>query len=260
MLKVRGSASYKTSFPNLQAYTNTESAEIDETKNDSNLEKLKPEKSFNSNVGAEIALFDNSVTLGCDYFFSSYTDRLVRFYQTKKDDYIYRNMDSSYLQGTETTLRWDVWDILDIADFSFGFTHTYIYARNLTKMKLSTINKGRYFEKLPEHKFTVDFRLFFTKTKTSFFVFGYYEYGQIQYATKYRPEARDEYTFTTDCWTAQKLNDPLMIDIKISQKVFTGYGDYEAYLMCKNVMDDYLPDPFHPGPGRTFYLGLKASY
>jgi hypothetical protein len=79
---------------------------------------------------------------------------------------------------------------------------------------------------------------------------------------KYRPETNPalRYTFTTDCFYPQKLNDPLMIDIIVSLKVLTGYGDYEAYLMCKNVMDDYLADPFNPGPGRTFYLGLKASY
>ncbi|MCL1912082.1 MAG: TonB-dependent receptor, partial [Leptospirales bacterium] len=260
-LKLRGSASYKTSFPSLQAYANTVSAEsIPETRDDSSYEELKPEKSINGNAGVELAFFDHSFILGCDYFISSYHDRLVRFFQTKKDDYIYRNMDASYMQGSETTLKWDVWDIFDAADISLGLTHTYIYARNLTKMRISTINKGVYFERLPEHKFTLDFRMQINKTKTNFFVFGYYEYGQIQYAMKYRPDAVHPYTFTTKCWTPVRLNDPLMIDVKISQKIFTSYGDFEAYLMCKNIMDDYLADPFNPGPGRMFYAGLKAGW
>ena len=93
------------------------------------------------------------------------------------------------------------------------------------------------------------------KTKTSLFIFGYYEYGQIQYAVKYKPTG----DFTTDCWTPVKLNDPLMIDVKISQKVYSSYGEYEIYIMCKNIMDDYLADPFNPGPGRIFYAGLKAG-
>jgi hypothetical protein len=167
-------------------------------------------------------------------------------------------MDFSYLHGTETVFKWDLWDVLDAIDISLGLTHTYIYARNLTKMRLSNINKGVYFERLPEHKFTLDFRMSIYKTKTCLFVFGYYEYGQIQYATKYNPIGLN--TFTTDCWTQVTLNDPMMIDIKISQKIYTLYGDYEIYIMCKNIMDDYLADPFNPGPGRIFYAGLKAGW
>ena len=260
--KLRGSASQKISFPTLQAYANTGSAELAETVDDSKYEKLKPEKSVNGNVGVEKSFFDNKFTIGCDYFYSMYYDRLVRYYQTKKDDYIYRNMDFSYLQGTETTFNWDIWDIANIADVSFGITHTYLRARNLTKMRLSSINKGRYFEKLPEQKFTVDLKVYFTKTYTSIFIFGYYEYNQIQYAMKYRPETNPAMItrFTTDCFEPVRLNDPLMIDAKISQKVFTGYGDLEVYLLCKNIFDDYLADPFNPGPGRTFYAGLKAEW
>lgn len=262
MLQLRSSASYKTSFPTLQAYTSTESSQLSETKDDSKYEKLKPEKSINGNIGAELSFFYGKLTLGCDYFFSVYYDRLVRFYETKQDDYVYRNMDSSYVQGTETTFNWEIWDIKDVADISFGFTHTYLYARNLTKMKLSTINKGRYFEKLPEHKFTIDMKVYFTKTYTSLFIFGYYEYNQIQYTMKYRPESNPatEGVFTTDCFKPVMLNDPLMIDAKISQKIFTGYGDFEIYLLCKNIFDDYLADPFNPGPGRTWYAGLKAEW
>jgi outer membrane receptor protein involved in Fe transport len=241
----------------LQAYASTESsARVGESPDDTSYEKLKPEKSVNGNAGIELALFDHSLTVGCDYFFSSYQDRLVRFYETRQDDYVYRNMDLSYLHGAETVLKWNAWDVFYATDISLGLTHTYIYARNLTKMRLSNINKGVYFERLPEHKFTLDFKMSNYKTKTSLFVFGYYEYGQIQYASKYIPSGG----FTTDCWTPVKLNDPLMIDIKISQKIFTNYGDYEAYIMCKNIMDNYLADPFNPGPGRIFYAGLKASW
>ena len=257
-LQLRGSASYKTSFPSLQAYASTESSSnVGESLNDKSYEKLKPEKSVNGNAGVELAFFDRSLTLGCDYFLSSYQDRLIRFYESRRDNYVYRNMDFSYLQGSETTFKWDVWDVFDAIDVSLGLTHTYIYARNLTKMQLSNVNKGVYFERLPEHKFTIDLRLNVNKTKTSLFVFGYYEYGQIQYALKYSPYGQG---FTTDCWEPVKLNDPLMIDVKISQKIFTSYGDYEVYVMCKNIMDDYLADPFNPGPGRTFYAGLKAGW
>jgi hypothetical protein len=256
--KLRGSASYKTAFPTLQAYRSTWSFFQETADPGSYYQKLKSEKSINGNLGAEISFFDKQFTLGCDYFFSMYFDKMVRYYQTKIDDYVYRNMDFSALHGAETTLNWAPYDLFNFADISIGFTHTYIYARNLTKVHYSTINRGKYFEKLPEHKFTLDFKLYF-KSDTSVFIFGYFEYNQIQYAMRSRPESdpAQRYKFTTDCFAPVKLNNPLMLDAKISQKFLY---HYEVYLLCKNIFDDYLPDPFNPGPGRTFYLGLKANY
>lgn len=42
-----------------------------------------------------------------------------------------------------------------------------------------------------------------------------------------------------------------MFNIKLSQKIMERY---DVYVMCKNVLDDYNPDPFNPGPGRMFYF------
>ena len=266
-LSLRASASYKTAFPSLQAYNNTYDW-VQKNSATYNEVKLTPERSLNGNIGVEISFFEKQFTIGCDYFYSYYFDKLVRYYQAHMEEYVYRNMDFSYIQGAETTFNWSLGDVLNAVDLSLSFTHTYLHARNLSKVRFSAINKGRYIEHLPEHKFTVDFKAWFYKTNTSIFIFGYYEYNQIQYAMKYRPEgvyanpinpelSEPNWHFTTDCFEPVRLNNPLMIDVKISQKVLR---NYEVYLLCKNIFDDYRPDPFNPGPGRMFYAGLKAEW
>jgi hypothetical protein len=62
--------------------------------------------------------------------------------------------------------------------------------------------------------------------------------------------------YTRDFYTTAKLHNPLMVNIKVSQKVME---NFELYVMCKNVFDDYNADPFSPGPGRMFYFGGNAK-
>lgn len=135
-----------------------------------------------------------------------------------------------------------------------GLTYTYIHSKNEADVDNSFINKGKRFEYLPVHKFTFDFRAHF-KTDTSLVLFGYFEYDQIQYVMKSVPKTADE--FSTSYYKAERLHDPLMIDVKLSQKFL---NHYEVYIMCRNILDDYLADPFNPGPGRTWYTGAKASF
>ena len=52
------------------------------------------------------------------------------------------------------------------------------------------------------------------------------------------------------------LHDPLKLNVKISQKFLK---NYEVYVKCDNVLDDYNADPFNPGPGRMFYFGANAK-
>jgi len=48
-----------------------------------------------------------------------------------------------------------------------------------------------------------------------------------------------------------------MFNVKVSQKIME---NYEVYVMCKNIFDDYNADPFNPGPGRMFYFGGGAKF
>jgi iron complex outermembrane recepter protein len=253
-LKLKAAASQKTSFPTLQAYSKTVSPYQASSDLGSTDVKIKPEKMLNANLGFELSFFDKQLTWGSDYFYSKYDDKITRIYITKSDDYIYRNIDSAVIHGVETTANLSLFNVFDIADVSVSSTYTYMFSRNQSNVDDSFINKGDKFEKLPEHKFTFDLRTHF-KTDTSLIIFGNFEFNQIQYAMSSCPVTNAP--FSTIYFYAQRLHDPLKIDIKLSQKI---YDNYEAYIMCKNVLDDYNADPFNPGPGRMYYAGIKASF
>lgn len=267
LIEARASISYKTSFPTLQAYSRVESnKDFEGTINTDT--KIKPEKSLNGNIGGELSFLGGSLTVSLDWFYSYYQDKIIRFFQTRINDYVYRNVSGAYLTGTETAIAYHVYDLFNMLDLSAGVTHTLCVSRNLARVHNSNINKGKYFEYQPVHKFTVDFRAMLPKWGTGLFIFGYLEYDQIYYTMKYNaaasplgasdPELR---RWRTDCFKPTQLNNPLMIDVKLSQK-FRFLEDYEveAYIMCKNIFDDYLADPFNPGPGRTWCFGAKANW
>jgi iron complex outermembrane receptor protein len=253
-LKLKAAASRKTSFPTLQIYSQTESPYRASADPESRNVKIKPEKMLNANLGFELSFFDGQLMWGADYFYSKYDDKLTRVYVTKIDDYIYRNIDSAVIHGAETTLNMSLMDVFDVADISFSSTYTYIYSRNQADIDDSFVNKGDQFEHLPEHKLTFDFRTHF-RTGTSLIIFGNLELNQIQYAMASRPSTTAD--FSTSYFYAQQLHNPFKIDVKLSQKI---YKHFEAYIMCRNILNDYDADPFNPGSGRTWYTGLKASF
>lgn len=253
-LKLRASGSMKTSFPTLAAYTKTLSPYQESSDLGSADVKIKPEKTVNANSGFELSFFDKRLVFSSDYFFSRYYDKITKIYITKSDDYIYRNLDSALVHGVETILKSNIHDVFDTADLELTLTHTFLFTRNLVDADDSFVNKGDKIEKTPEHKFTFDFRTHF-RTDTSLIIFGYYEYNQIQYTMRSRPATTDE--FSTSYFRAEKLHNPLMLDVKVSQKFLS---HYEVYVMCKNVLDDYAADPFNPGPGRQYCVGAKASF
>ena len=254
LLKLKAAASRKTSFPTLQAYSRTLSPYQTSSDLGSRDVNIQPEKLINVDLGFELSLFNKQLIFGADYFYSDYKDKITKIYITKIDDYIFRNIDSAVIHGLEVTMNLSFMDVLDIADVSFSPSYTYIYARNQANVEDSFINKGEEFEKFPEHKITFDFRTYF-KTGTNLVIFGYFEFNQIQYAMASVPKTTDP--FSTSYFYEQELHNPVAIDIKLSQKI---YKHYEAYIMCKNILDDYNADPFNPGPGRMWYAGVRASF
>jgi outer membrane receptor protein involved in Fe transport len=254
LLKLRASGSMKTSFPSLQAYSRIRSPYQETGDSATKVKKLKPETSYNGNTGFELLFLDKKLKWGVDYFYSRYEDKITRIFIAKAGDYIYRNVDAAIMHGMESTLMLNLKDVLGIADIDLSLTYTYIFAENQTNIDSSDVNKGEKIEKLPEHKFTFDFRTHF-KTKTSLIIFGYMEYNQIMYAMRAIPATTDE--FSRSYFHAQKIHNPLMIDVKVSQKI---YYNYEVYVMCRNILDDYAADPLNPGPGRMWYGGTKVRF
>lgn len=253
-LTLRASASRKTSFPTLRAYSKTLSPYQDNSELGSRDVQIKPERIINANAGARISLFDGGLILGGDYFFSAYDDKITSVYITKSDDYIYRNIDSATTHGTELSCDFYLSDLFKVADVSVLSTYTYTFSRNEADVDDSFVNKGDRFENQPWHKFTLDLRTQF-KTGTSLNIFGNMEINQIQYVMASVPDNDD--AFSTSYFYARKLHDPVKIDVKLAQKI---KEKYEVYVMCQNILDDYNADPFNPGPGRSWYAGFNAGF
>lgn len=113
---------------------------------------------------------------------------------------------------------------------------------------------GKKFEGTPEHTIIADLRFDFV-TKTTLNLFGNYTINQIMYAMKSQPQTTDPEEYSTRYFKAVKLHNPLMLNVKLSQNIME---NFDVYIMCKNVFDDYNADPFNPGPGRMFYIGGSA--
>jgi outer membrane receptor protein involved in Fe transport len=76
------------------------------------------------------------------------------------------------------------------------------------------------------------------------------------YVMDHRPTELES-PYSTDYFTTVRLHDPVFLNAKVSQRFLK---DYEVYFLAKNLIDDYNADPFDPGPGRTFYLGISAKW
>jgi outer membrane receptor for ferrienterochelin and colicin len=164
----------------------------------------------------------------------------------------YTNIDGYIVQGLESSVRGRIERVAGLFDFSASLGYVYSYARNYDD---STATKGESVEKLPVHQIVARFTLDFI-TKTSLLLWGTYANNQVQYVMTADPTPTYAGTFTTDAYTTVRLHDPLMVNVRLSQRLM---DHFEVYVMCKNIFDDYNADPFNPGPGRMFYFGGGAK-
>lgn len=245
-LKVRAAASSKTKFPTLAAYTDVEDATYDK--------KMKPERSYNANAGVELTPLGRALSLRLDYFYTRFDDKLESVYSEVDTDYITTNVDGAVSKGVEALVSGTVEKVGNVVDMMLSFGYTYVDAKLLTDVTDSSINKGERFDNTPAHVFTLDMRFDFF-TGTSLNIAGQHTRNQIMYTMKSAP-AVGAGPYSTSYFKAERLHDPYMFNIKLSQKIMERY---DVYVMCKNVLDDYNPDPFNPGPGRMFYFGGGAK-
>ncbi|HRX49347.1 MAG TPA: TonB-dependent receptor, partial [Spirochaetota bacterium] len=243
LLILRGAASVKTRFPDLSEY----SMIVDDKRDNA----LKPERAYNLNTGIELLFFDRIVSFRTDYFISRVKDRIEKIAGGIEPPV---NIGEVRSQGVENIISVSGADIPVIARVYFDLSYTYLHARNLDDTHEEKVNKGELLENVPVHQVCADLRIkFFTDTTLS--IWGYSTINQVMYAMKSRPETGDQYS--TDYFYAVRLHDPVMINLKISQRFLY---NYEIYAICKNILDDYNADPFIPGAGRTFYAGCSAEF
>ncbi len=247
LLLLRMSGSIKTRFPTLSEYSKVRDAAHDN--------ELKPERSYNSNTGFELFFMDKSLSFRTDYFASIIKNRIEKIASGDEPPI---NIKKIISQGFESILSYKTKDVLGLFDMNMQLSYTYIHARSKDDSHDEKANKGEMLELTPEHQATADLRFDF-ESGTSLNIWGYATFNQVMYTMKYRPEP--EVTtpplvpYSTEYFKTVNVHDPVMINIKISQKMFEYY---ELYVMCRNVFDDYNADPFNPGPGRIFYVGGSA--
>ncbi len=241
----RAAGSIKTTFPTLKAYSR-----ISDTRGDLGID---PERSYNGNIGFELRLFSNAFSWRTDYFYSRFRDKIVKAFNEDLGGLYSVNIDGARTQGIESILAAESGRIIHIFSLSLSLSYTYLYNENLDNSEDERLNMGDGFAESPRHLLTFDIRAKFT-TGTSLSVFGTYTRNQFLYVMSERPQTSIAEPYSTDYFEKLRLHDPLFINIRISQQIF---GSASIYLLCKNVLDEYRPNPFNPGPGRTWYFGGK---
>jgi outer membrane cobalamin receptor len=248
LLKLRAAASSKTKFPTLSAY-----ADIADDSADKN---LKSERAYNGNLGFEVTPLGELLGLRMDYFYSRFKDKIEEVWSETYSDDIYTNIDGVTSQGVETIISSKIENVAGIVDISSSLSYTYIRARIDTDIADSDINRGNKLENTPEHMFTADIRFNFI-TDTSLNIYGTHTRNQIVYAMKSAPATGVSSSYSTEYFEAVDLHNPIMFNVKLSQKIF---NNFDLFVLCRNILDDYNADPFNPGAGRLFSFGGGAQF
>jgi len=244
---IRGSAGMKVEFPSLSQISDNDKSAV--------TEKLKPERSINYNIGFELFFLDKIFSLRNDYFYTEFKDKLEKIRDPDGGPELVMNIDGRKMQGIESTAAVNIKNLFNLFDMSISQSYVYTYARDTDN---SYVTKGKYVEECPEHQFITQL-LFEFFTGTTLNIWGNYKMNEKFYVMKSNPSSTAVTVgdYSTAFYKTVELHDPLMFNIKISQKIME---NYEVYVMCKNIFDDYNADPFNPGPGRMFYFGGSASF
>lgn len=243
LLRLRAAGAMKTKFPSLDVYKDITST-TDLT--------IEPERIYAANGGFELFFLDNALSVRNDYFYTRIDNKIERLYDAASAITAYTNIDGYIVQGIESTVQGRIERIAGLFDLSASVGYVYSYARNYDD---STATRGELVERTPVHQVLAQVVLDFF-TKTSLMLWGNYTRNQVQYVMTVDPTPTYNLTYTTDAYTTVKLHNPLMLNVKLSQKIM---DNFDVYVMCKNVLDDYNADPFNPGPGRMFYFGGGAK-
>jgi outer membrane receptor protein involved in Fe transport len=241
-LVLRGSAGVKVEFPNLHQISDNDKAGV--------TEEIKPEKSYNGNAGFELLFFNKAFSFRNDYFYTRFKEKIEKIYDDDTGQDINMNIDGRIMQGIESTVSLNITNLFEIANVKFSESYVYTHAKDEDD---SYATKGEEVQECPAHQFITQIIFDFT-SGTSLNFWGQYKMNEKYYVMKSDPEGTEPYS--TDYFTTVKLHNPLLFNIKISQKFME---KYEVYVSCKNIFDDYNADPFNPGPGRMFYFGGSAE-
>jgi len=143
----------------------------------------------------------------------------------------------------------------EIVDIDGSVTYTFTHARNKDYSKDETVNKGPFVEFTPRHWISVDAHFeFITDTAIQAWINALI--NQKVYVMDHAPQEIGS-SYSTKYFTTVRLHDPLFLNLRVSQRFLKFYN---LSLSATNLLDDYDADPFDPGPGRMFHVGLSARW
>ncbi len=246
LLDFKVAGSIKTRFPTLGEYSKIVSPLYDRG--------LEPERSYNGNAGFQFYFLDKSLSFGADYYISLVKNRIEKIAGSEEPPV---NIEKIVSQGVESYITYEKKNISIFKKISASLYYNYLNCVNMDDSWNAKVNKGPYLEFTPEHQIIAELRLLFI-SDTMLALWGNTQINQIMYAMRIRPEPDIQYYPYSRCFFEPvKVHNPVMINFKVEQKV---YKYISIYILCKNILDDYLADPFNPGPGRMFYGGINVKY
>ncbi|HOJ29957.1 MAG TPA: hypothetical protein PL059_12870, partial [Spirochaetota bacterium] len=244
-LTLRFAGGIKTMFPNLSQYK-----DIGQDILDNNEEyQIKPETIYSSNTGFEITVLQNTLSFRNDYFYTKVKNKIARIYDPDSAYEKYKNLDGMTAQGIESTIKYKA--SLYTIDIECTLNYVYTYARNDA---VTSLTYGKRVEGVATHQFLAQLHAAFP-TQTECIFWATYTADQIVYVANTSFDFTST-SFSADAYDTVQLHNPLILNIKLQQKFL---HHYLLYVTCKNILDDYAADPFNPGPGRMFYIGLNAE-
>jgi outer membrane cobalamin receptor len=217
---IKGSAARKIRFPSIrQLYE-------ENTGNPG----LKPEKSYNYELGIEQRLFERT-TLSLTGFYIDVKDYIEKIDATDT----FENNEEYRFQGVELTAQTRYFKNL-LLRAGYTFMDTKDKSPNTEKEEL---------QYRPEHKLTFETQYVFG--------FGLSAYAGVLYVT-------DQYFYSRNTpLQKRKLNDYTLVNFKLEQAIVK--NRLHVYLGVDNLFDgDYEEAYGFPRAGRTFYVGTKFHF
>ena len=218
--RVKGSAARKVRFPSIRQL-------YEEDTGNSN---LKPEKSYNYELGIEQRLFERT-TLSLTGFYIDVKDYIEKIDATDT----FENNDEYRFQGVEVTLETRYFKNL-LLRTGYTFMDTKDKSPDTEKEEL---------QYRPEHKLTFETQYVFG--------FGLSAYASVSYVA-------DQYFYSRNTpLEKRKLNDYTLVDFKLDQAFLN--KRLHVYLGVDNLFDrDYEESYGFPRPGRTLYVGTEYHF
>lgn len=207
--------------------------------------ELDNQVSYNFNIGPEYLILPENLSLRCDVYYTTYTNKLENYINADGET-VYFNIPRSISYGLEAVTFFSA-PLGSFAELEGNAAYTLCIGRNPGRAE-------EYFEYNPVHEVLFDTGITTRAERfpTKLMVWGRGSFGALAYRMTETPEAGADYP--GDYLEAVNLHSPFFLHAKLVQSL---PWNLSAFILVENIFDDYGVDPFNPGPGRSLRLGVE---